>query len=220
MLAGEPMDRSAILLNDKNKTKYTYAVQVPYLNQALDELMESMEENNISVTNERSAIFVISAGVLTIPEAPAVLPTDLIEIQEIKERESGGLDTDWIPVTKVDYLPILTQATALRYWSWLKGGIKTIGATGIRDVRIDYIAKLQVDVVDENSSITILNSKSFLTYRTAGLCARFIGENPTRADSLDTFAGAAIERILGIDVKANQGMPAKRKPFMFAYKRR
>lgn len=217
MLASEIMDRSAALLNDRALSKYTYVAQLPYLNTALDELMEELEANDISITQKvLSPVETITAGTTTITS-----PTDLVEIQTILEADVGASSEDFIEMERARFLPKnITPTTNLRYWTYQDQVIITLGATANRDVKMEYIAKIQTALVDHNSQINIINSKSYLSYKNAALCARFIGENPTRGDSLDILAGQSLDRMLGINIKAQQDMPVKRKPFMFAFKRR
>src|SRR4051812_41365291 len=94
--AVEVMDRSAALMNDPARTDYTYAVQLPYLNMAIDELIEALEEGNSSPTNQTSATIVVPVGINKLsPEesaTPPYYPNDLVEIQEVLERASGSND--------------------------------------------------------------------------------------------------------------------------------
>jgi hypothetical protein len=215
MLAGEVMDRSATLCNDRARTIYTYTAQTPYLNTAIDELLESMEENNIAVTNEVSAVLPLTALATLLTG----LPTDIVEIRAIYERDAGI--EGWIPVKKSEFLPLnLRQTNNLSFWTYQDNEIRFIGALGDKEILIEYIARIQVPIVDETTVISILNSKSFLAYRNAALCAEFIGENPSRAESLNAYASLALDRMLGIGVKSNQSVTTRRRPFMASYKAR
>lgn len=94
------MDRVANLLNDSNKTDYTYAVQIPYLNMAIEEYSDLMVESNSPLTNLVANQIIMPAGIGSIwpnelpipggidPGWPRY-PNDLIEIQEIGERVSA-----------------------------------------------------------------------------------------------------------------------------------
>lgn len=221
MLAGEVMDRAAVLLNDRAKSIYTYTAQIPHLNTAIDEMLEAMEQNNVPATNKTSTAIVVTAGVIevgfnTIPQ----LPLDLIEIQELWERLNGTTD-DFMQMSRREFLPPFQQQTAyLQYWAWQEQKLKFIGSTSDIQLRLDYIRRVQVPIVDENTQIDLINAKSYLYYRTAALCADFIGENESRASSLNTNAGYALDRFLSIPTKGRQSIPKRRKPFMAAYKAR
>ena len=221
MTAADPMDLAASLLNDTAKSIYTYAVQIPYLNMALNELQEMLELNNVPMTNEVSTAIPITTVMTDIggSTGPA-LPTDLIEIQQLEERLTGTLDP-FIPMTRFEFLPMITVLTSsLMYWTWQKQIIQFIGANTNRDVKINYIGAVLPPVTVSTTPIALFNSKSFLAYRTAALCAEFIGENKTRADSLNADAGLAMDRLIGISTKGRQAIPIRHRPFMAAYKQR
>ncbi len=220
MLASEVMDRASALLNDVGLTNFTYEVQIPFLNIALDELQESLEQNNVGVTNSTSAIYTIAAGTFDIGGAGPALPADLVEIQALYERDSGTTD-DFMMMSRTEFLPqiqVLTQW--LTYWTWENQIIKFVGAISNRNVKIQYIANNIIPVTTSTSVITIINAKSFLAYRTAALCAEFIGENKSRADDLNVDASLAIDRMLGINTKGRQSITIRRRPFMASYKSR
>lgn len=222
LTAGTVMNASAALLNDVARTNFTYAYQVPYLNVALQELQEYFELNNIPATNISSAAIPVNAGisVLNYNVIPG-LPDDMIEPQQLWERERG-IDP-YVPMTPVEFLPHNLEGVSLNqlvYWTWQNQEIRFLPSNQNNDVKLDYIQNLFVPVVDENSLINLVNAATFLEYRTAALCAEFIGENKTRADDLNTFAGLAIDRTTGIGTKGKQGMVTRRRPFRSNWKRR
>lgn len=219
MTAADPMDDAAALLNDAIKSVFTYAVQLPFLKIAYAELQEEMELANFQMTNEVSSTLVINVGVTSTGFATTpALPADLIEIQGLYERLSGS-NEDYQIMTRVDYLPPYVQTTeALIYWTWEQQTIKFLGATSIRDVRLNYIGAVLTPIVDQTTILNLINCRTFLGYRTAALCAEFYGENKTRADALNEDAAIALSRFMGIDSKARQAMPTRRRPFMATYK--
>lgn len=123
ILAGQVMDRVAHLLNDPNKTDYTYTVQLPYLNIAIEEFSDLMAEANAPLTNLASyhmtlTPIVIPAGLnfIVYPEydpggAPQGhtewprYPSDLVEIQEVLERPwvPRVLDGSKLQAESIDY---------------------------------------------------------------------------------------------------------------------
>ena len=221
MIAADVMNRAAALLNDIALTVYPYTVQIPYLNAAMDELQETFEQNNIPATNEVSAVLTVPVNttVLTFVSSPA-LPADLIEPRTLWERTSGTSD-DFNEMSKLELIPKSQVITSnLGVWDWADQEIHFIGANTIRNVKIDYIKQIFAPVMASTDVIALINSKSFLAYRTAGLCARYIGENETRADQLDGFALLALDRVLGINVKGGQAIYTRRRPFRSAYRSR
>jgi hypothetical protein len=221
VLVGDILDRSAGLLNDVNKTQYTYAVMLPYYNIAQDDLQEKMELNNVPVTNERSvAITVpIATTVISFTSSPA-LPADLIEVQELGERLSGT-SVDYDHMTRREFLPaIVEQTESLIWWTWQNQELRFIGATTPRQLQLDYIAARLPLITSTATPITLINARSFLQYRTAALCAEFVGENKVRADSLNGNALESLDSFLGISTKGRQAIAIRRRPFMAAYKNR
>jgi len=209
----------AALLNDSAKTIFTYVAQIPYLNIALAELDEIMEANNIPTSNQVSTALTITTAMTNIGGSggPA-LPTDLIEIQSLNERLTGTTD-DYTQMVRVEFLPLTVIKTeSLIYWAWINQIIEFIGATTSRQVKVQYVKKSVAVVTTSSDTLTILNSKTFLSYRTAALCARYIGENPTRSDELNTFAEGAITRFVSISTKGRQSIFTRRRPFRAAYK--
>lgn len=213
------MDRSAVLLNDSAKNIFTYTALMPYLNMAIDEIQEIMQQHNVSMSNEVSAVIQLDAGETVLSNAH--YPADLVEIREVLERDRGAADTDWAPVQKVTFLPEGARPTNnLRYWTWQDQELRFVEALANKDIKINYISRAQPAITNSSNMISLINGTSFLAYRTAGLAAEFIGENPTRAAQLNNFASIALDRMLSINIKANQGLVTRRRPFMLGYKRR
>jgi hypothetical protein len=220
MTAGDVMNRAASLLNDTDKSTYTYVVQLPYLNTALDELAGQLEANNISYTNKETADLAVVAGVseLTSATTPAI-PSDLVEIQSITERAKDSEDTH-IPMVRCEFLPDRESDRFLGHFAWQGQALKFIAPTEDREIRIEYIANPLSAATGESSTISLINAKNFLAFRTASLCAMYIGENPTRASALDNDAKAQLDYLIRISVKGNQSIPTRRRPFRALFKAR
>lgn len=227
LTAGVVMDRSAALLNDPAKTDYTYAVQVAYLNMAIDELVEALEESNSSPTNNTSASITIPIGANRLTPIEDVTPGiphypfDLVEIQIVGERAAGSTDS-FIPLTRKEFLTTFPPNSSLLYWCWEDQMIKfnPNGSTGIREVQLKYVRQTISIANDENSIIGTINARSYLSYKTAALCAMFIGENETRAQVLEDQANKALERMTGISNKGRQQIMTRHRPFRAGYKLR
>lgn len=223
VLASSIMDSAAALMNDAARSDYTYTAQLPYLKIALKELREFLALNNFPVTNETSSpAITIPAGTTSIgfSTIPA-LPPDLVDIQRV--WESGYGQNSWVPLTKKEFIPHYyegIQSNSLIIWAWMDNAIKFPSANADIDIKLDYIKSLFTDVVDENTVIGVINCDVFLIYRTAGLCAEFIGENKERADSLNVQAEMSKDKILGIDAKSKQAIMTRRRPFRVGYKNR
>lgn len=227
LTAGQVMDSVAPLLNDSEMQVYTYAVQVPYLNTALRELQEYYELNNMPVTDTVSTVIEVPAGTTAVGYEPAVpvpntpyLPDDLIEPKIVWERQH---DVDpFIIMNKVDFLPRWQEGVELNqfiWYTWQSQQIRVLAANQANDLKLDYTRNLFSEIEDETDTINVVNAQSFLQYRTAALCARFIGEDIPRADQLDQFAGLSMDRSVGIGTKGRQAIVIRKRPFRSSYKR-
>lgn len=223
LTAGTVMNKAAVLMNDAARSVYTYVIQVPYLQTAMQELQEYFELHSLPVTETVSAVIQMDAGDTTIAydASPAPeLPDDFVEPQQLWER-TRNIDP-WIPMTRRDYLPhqlegVLTSQFI--YFVWQKQEIKVLPSNQDNDIKIDYIRQLFTEITDENSVINIVNARTFLEFRTAALLAEFIEKDVNNANRLNGFASAAMDRATGITVKGKQTIMTRRRPFRAAYKR-
>ncbi len=221
MTAQEILDSAAALLNDQAKQVFTDTVMLPYLKIAANELELELELNAIPMTNKKSAALVIAVGKTGIGDTGQVaLPTDLISPITLHERLSGSND-DYSEMTHVEFLPdTQVLGSSLSYWSWIGEKITFLGALTARDVKIDYTAAALTPITATTTVINMFNVKVFLQYRTAALAAQFIGENKERSDDLNVFARLGMDKLLGINVKGEQSISTRRKPFMANYRSR
>ena len=214
------MARAAFFLNDAAQLRWTNTALLPALQAAYDELGEILEENNVPATNEVAANFHITATTVTDiggTTGPA-LPVDLIEIQRLEERTWQSSE-DFTEMVRTEFLPSYTiQTSDLIYWTWQNQIIQFIGATTDREVKISYVGLTIGTITGPASNIALFNAKTFLSYRTAALACEFNGENPSRADKLNSFALLAIERLENISAKGRQAIAVRRRPFMATYK--
>lgn len=219
------MDRSAALMNDPAKTDYTYLAQLPYLNMAIDELIELLEESNVSPSNQTSVAITLPIGSnritpiedLTLPH----YPIDMIEIQEVGERMAGTSDP-FIMLGRREFLQTFPPNNSLLFWVWEDQIIKfnPSGALTLREVQLRYVRQAISQAASELSVIGTINARSYLSYKTAALCAQFIGENESRAGQLEDKAEKAVERMTGISNKGRQQIMTRHRPFRASYKAR
>jgi hypothetical protein len=225
LTAGEVMDRSAALMNDPAKTDYTYSAQLPYLNMAIDELIELLEESNVSPSNQTSIAITLEIGENRITPVEDITtphyPIDLIEIQEVGERLAGTEDL-FVRLGRREFLQAFPANNSLLFWCWEDQIIKfnPNGALARREVQLRYVRQAVTLAEDETSVIGTINSRSYLSYKTAALCAQFIGENETRAGQLEEKAERAVERMTGISNKGRQQIMTRHRPFRASYKAR
>jgi len=219
------------LQNDTAQTRYNNASCMPYFNMALRDLQEEFELNNIPVTNEASAVLSVAAasvpGIIVIAYSATtpVLPSNLVEIQQLWESDSG--QDNWSPVGKKTFLPHNLEGTLVskfRLWAWIDDEIHLLASLQANDLKLDYIKKLfatiTVDTAGSDLGTKFDRAFSYLGYRTAALCSMFIGENETRAAALQSEAEKSLTTTMGISIKGSQSIPNRRRPFRSGYKSR
>lgn len=212
-------------MNDPAKTDYTYITMLPYLNMAIDELVESLEESNSSPTNQTSAVIVVPVGKNKITPTENIetphYPIDLVEIQGVGERSTGTQDA-FTPLSRREFIQGYPISNSLMFWCWEDQQIKfnPNGASTARDVQIRYVRQAVAQAVDGDSVIGTINSRSFLSYKTAEYCSMYIGENPSRAQVLENQAEKALERLTGINNKGRQQIMTRHRPFRASFKAR
>lgn len=217
---------AAALMNDASQTVYDNVTCLPLLNLALDELQELYELNDIPITTETSSAIWIKSGISSIGfDTTPALPSDFIEMKQLWESPHGL--NQWSAVDKREIIPhYLEDGTTISMfilWAWEHGRIRVIPANTDIDLKLDYVASLfntPIQIKDVNVNLPFTNVKTFLEYKTGALCAMFIAENPERAGALDSLAGSALTRALGIPVKGMQSITTRRRPFRANFKRR
>lgn len=223
MTVHEVLDRARAHLNDSLGQIYSDDKLLPHLQTAYDELEEMFQENGLPTTNKvtTSPNIVVAAGLTSIgdPTVGPALPADLVEIQGVYER-TNGTSEPFMSVTRVDFLPTTPTPPLSQfiYYAWQNQIIHFLAANSIREIKLEYIADTFSDLVSPSSLITVIKSKNSLAYRTAGLAAFHIGENESRANELNGFAGNATERLMNIMMKGQQAIVTRRRPFRAAYK--
>ncbi len=208
--AGDVMNTSASLLNDSARTMYSYAVQLPYLKMAQQELEQQLNLNEVPLNLISEYESVVLAGALSLS-----LPTSFFLPIQLFERNNGAtLDSDYYlmgEVTDVNALG-LDPVSSLGIWDYRHNCINFVGATTNREVRMRYWRQLNL-IVDEGSIESQAGANNYLSFRTAALCARFIMADTMRADSLDSQAGMSLEILTSLLVKNHQNLRVRRKPF-------
>lgn len=218
------LDQTASLMNDTAKTIYTYDAVLPYFKMAIDKLEKIFRLNNVPTTNTSKMAIRLPTGVTTLSPFPTApfYPADLIEVQNLWERLYGSND-GFTEVVKQEFEPAWLhgiQTSCLMYYWWDKDIINFLPANTDRELKLDYIRSLFPNSVTKDTIIYIDGVGDFLYFQTSSLCSDFIGENPTRAAKLATYAEDALEQELGISSKSRQNIVVRRRPFRAAFKAR
>ena len=204
------MDAAGALLNDPDVVTFTYAAQLPFFKIAWRELQSFLLSNGITDVDEYTTVpLTITADT----KQWTSTPTDLLLPIKLWERAVGGSDTDWVEMEEKIPDPADPQETELEIWYFKEGDIWFRGANENRQVIVRYQKELTA-IVDEDTTIPVRGSISFLSFRSAGIIARARGNNG-RANDLDADAKMHLDSLIAVKVKDEQGMPARPRRYGF-----
>jgi hypothetical protein len=207
------------LLNDQEINVYNNDIIMPYYKIATEKLLQETEDSNLPITNATSAPYLITPAMIDIGgDTGPALPNDLIEVINCWELSQNN-SNNYHMMRRVRFLPKTTTLTPfLEVYAWQNQQIKFLGAKGVVQVKLDYLASNLGTIVDENTIVKITGAVNFLKFSTAALCARFIGEEESRYESLMALSQDALDTMMSIKIKSAQGMNTRRRPFMASYK--
>jgi len=180
---------------------------LPYLRIASDELDLEFHNENIETHNAICDIDV------DIGETELDLPCRFfLPIRLFERLQTSTDDGDFSLMTERSFEPTAEPVSDLSVWAFRQGEIKFIGALTDRKVRLEFKQSLAT-LSDEDVNITINKAKNFLAFRTAALCAEFIGRNTTISGSLNAQAAVNMDALTTAYVKNRQGVRVRRRPF-------
>lgn len=214
VVAQAVLDEARVLLNDLGGAVYPDLPMWPLINKAYRELQNKLTAYGVGTTKEVSTVVVVPANTVRLADG-ALLPADLIEPIELKERASGVTTARWVVVSPADFEPDnLSPKTYLGYWAWREDEIKLAPSTTDRDLLIRY-TKAFGGVTGTNSPILVINSTQWLAQRTAALAALVIGHNVTRSNELLGDLAGLWSDLIGVAVKRKQSIPVRRRRTRF-----
>lgn len=212
-------------MNDSAQRIYNWTTLRPYLNMALMELLQVMEENGLpTVQGGMTPSITVPAGDTEIAYqgTTAQLPADLVEPEQLWESNDGG--NSWAPMVLRQVIdPNIATGQNLIFFGiyvWLGDKIQVPSCTSDNLIKIKYIRNL-VPLPLNTSQETFplpLRTPLFLGHKTAALCAALTAQDETRAEELNTLAETALSREINIPVKTLQRNPVRRRPFRSSYK--
>ncbi len=209
MLASEVMSQTAALLNDVGLNLYTYAVQLPYLQKANEDLEKKLAIFGAPQQRKDTTITTLAAGNTTVD-----LPSDFLLPIRLFERNNGDATNNWIPMHERDWVQEnAVQTIYLGQWAFRDNKIYVIGATVAKDILLEYWRNLAV-IASSSSTEDFAAAKGYLASRAAELLARYIGMNDNMADKIAIReVGQAEDELMRIIVLNQQGTPQRRGKF-------
>lgn len=226
VLISDALAESRAMLNDIAATKYTNAVLLPYIRKAYEEFQSWADNYNLQ-TVKRSTTFspgattngnyqiVAYLGLGTTP----VLASDIRIPIRLWEKTNGDSDAEYTLMEEREFKPTYDTTAGSRttfgFWSFDGSTLYfpiVLPASG-RTVKIDYLGST-VAFTDQTSSVYDIFFKTNLAARTAALAAMYIGQNETRAAACNDDANQALDRMVSVLIRQQQGFAGTRRiPF-------
>jgi hypothetical protein len=224
-ILGDVLYRARTHLNDDDGSNWPDPRLIPKAQQAFEELEAELYLAGIPIINSQNAIFTVPAydinannGVpLDLSTLPAY-PKDLILPLSMKERAVGDQWRDFVDMIETDFTPITTIDRNLRYWTWYQGKIIVMGCLQDRQVLLRYQRFLPIPGLNTDSVIVPLG-QLHLSYRTAALAALSQPMMRQLGMDLDQRAQINLDKIVRMNIKQQQNLPTKRRPYHRGYGR-
>jgi hypothetical protein len=144
-------------------------------------------------------------------------PQDMLLPIWMKERQLGQQNRDFVDMVEVDFIPNIDIDIYLHYWCWYQNTILVRGCYNETQVQLRYQRYLPVPGVN-NDSLVVPLGQLYVAPRVAALAAQSVGNKALWTD-LTATASAGLAKILDMNIKELQDMPAKRRPYHRGYGR-
>lgn len=202
------------VLGDDMGLVWTDPVLFPKVNQAHKELVAKLILNGLSVEIKASTRITVPA---TDTDLGVNQPSDIIRIIKIRELATGDSITKAVDMTKQEIIPDVEQGTTLRYWAYDMETITFLGATVNRDVVIHYIRQ-PAEPTEVNSVLDFAMSEIYIGPRVAALA--IFNKDQSLYALANQMAEDNLSKLVRAQVKGDQSLPVRRRPFSYANRRR
>lgn len=210
--------RARTLLNDDDASNWPDYRLLLKTQQAFEELEAELILAGIPIINSQTIIITVPpynidafGGTPLDISTLAGYPTDIILPIWMKERQIGEIFRDFVDMTEVDTIPTATTETNLRYWCWYQNTIIVLGALNPVQVQLRYQRILPIPNANTDSIIVPLG-QMYLSYKIAALCCDSVGDKDRR-DDYSKRADINLDRIIRMNIRQQQDLPAKRRPY-------
>lgn len=224
-ILNDVMTRARTHLNDDEGTNWPDYRLIPKAQQAFEELEAELYLAGIPIINQQNTIMLVPAYNINmnngVPLDMSTLPgypRDMIMPINLKERAPFQEWRDFVDMIETDFAPITSTDTRLRYWTWIGGKIVLMGAWHDRQVMIRYQRFLPLPGVNTDS-ISVPLGQLHLSYRVASLAAASLPDSRQLANDLDARAQINLDKIVRMNIKQQQNLPTKRRPYHRGYGR-
>ena len=205
MLASEVMDEAAALMNDSSKFTWGYTELLPYLRRAYATMELHFMLNGVRELKEVSAIMPVLAGSTLI-----VPPNDFVQPIDIEERAVGSNDS-FMRMNEMEWGGDI-KTDDIQFWVFREGEININSPRTDREIRLRY-RKSFITITSENSNISVVLSKPYLSAKTAANASAFGASNAERAAILNAEANDCLTMLINSEIRNQQGIKFRRKPY-------
>lgn len=223
VLVSEALAESRALLNDTAGALFSDLVLLPYARKVYREFQSWGDTYGLQTTKRSTGDLVpttVSGNytILSYTGTTPVLPADLRVPIRIYEKLATEPRNAYIPVYETPFKALVNLAiTRTTFDSWATDGttiyLPNLTSPGTRNILIDYLGSV-ITFADEDSTLYDIHFQTYLASMTAALAAMFISQNESRASALKSDADEALDQILGVLVRKNQGaFGVRRIPF-------
>lgn len=199
------MNEAAALMNDSSGFTWGYTQLLPYLKRAYGTLELHLFLNGVRDLKEVSTILSVPFTSTTI-----TLPDDFVQPIFIEERSAGSTDP-FYPVAESDWEQDF-KADSIMFWNWREGSLKINPPNLNREIRLRYRKGL-TPITGENTNITILLAKPYLSAKTAANASAFGAANAERAAILNSEANAELQMLIAAEIRNQQGVSFRRRGY-------
>lgn len=223
VLVSEALAESRALLNDTAGALFTDTVLLPYTRKVYREFQSWGDTYGLQTTKRSTADLTpttVSGNytILTYTGTTPVLPADLRVPIRIYEKLVSDPRDAYVPLYETPFKALVNLAvTRTTFDSWATDGttiyLPNLTSPGTRNILIDYIGSV-ITFANAASTLYDIHFQTYLASMTAALAAMFISQNESRAAALKADADEALDQILGVLVRKNQGaFGVRRIPF-------
>jgi len=208
-LASVATDEAAALLNDAAKVSFTFAVLLPFLQRAHRDLQLKLDARQSTVQKEVTAVFTITAGAT---DLGASQPTDLLRPIKMQEAAVGTAIGSYTDMREGVWEKNIAASTQIGLWAWREELIVFPACSANRSLMLYYVKGLTVPTL-VGSALGFTRAETYLSAKTAHYAAKYILQDEKRAADLDSDAEKALKDYFDAEVRGQQGLPARRRPY-------
>jgi hypothetical protein len=216
-LLGDVLAQTRGLLNDEEAANWPDQKLIKKARFAFEELEAELLLNDVPLLHQNIIKMTVPGISPPTPDTDLDLstlpgyPSDMILPIWLKERMLHESRENFVDMVETSYVPNVTIDTALRYWTWRNGRIYLLGALLDSEIQIRYQSLLPTPNINTDTVFVPL-AQLYLSFRTAALVCVTLKDKAGK-DDFNAEAQFQLDRIMRINVKQMQNIPAKRRPY-------